>query len=225
MTDDQALSLRTKMLGATVREARQGAGKSIRESAELIGTSPSTFSSYEHGRKGISLPELEVLAYEYQVSLSTFWANRLDDEDGEGEPSFDAQQEITLRQKLIGAQLRKQRHEADMTIAELAEAVDFPASRVSAYERGERSIPLPELELLARTLGHDLEEYVDLDGPIGNWIRQRRQFRAFLELPDDLRSFVAEENNRAYLRLAKDLSKLPREQMLSVRRSFEEITP
>ncbi|MFP3854559.1 MAG: helix-turn-helix domain-containing protein, partial [Anaerolineales bacterium] len=63
MTENQALSLRTKMLGALVREARMEAGKSIRDSAEMLGISPSTFSSYEHGRQGISLPELEILCF------------------------------------------------------------------------------------------------------------------------------------------------------------------
>lgn len=224
MTDEQALSLRTKMLGATVREARLEAGKSIRESAELLGISPSTFSSYEHGRKGISLPELEVLAYEYRIPLRRFWADRRAEEDDEGR-QFDPEQKISLRKKLIGATLRKQRHDADMTIADLADAVGFPSSRVSAYERGERSIPLPELELLAGELGHEIEDYIELDGPIGQWIRERRQFRAYLELPDDLQEFVADPDNKSYLRVAKDLSQLPREELRAVRRSLDEITP
>ncbi|MDX1601090.1 MAG: helix-turn-helix transcriptional regulator [Anaerolineales bacterium] len=224
MTDEQALSLRTKMLGATVREARLEAGKSIRESAELLGISSSTFSSYEHGRKGISLPELEVLAHEYRLPLRRFWADRMADEEDEGR-EFDPEQEIALREKLIGATLRKQRHEADMTIADLADAVGFPSSRVSAYERGERSIPLPELEVLADELGQELEDYIELDGPIGEWIRERRQFRAFLDLPGDLQEFVADPDNRSYLRVAKDLSQLPREELRAVRRSLEEITP
>lgn len=224
MTDEQALSLRTKMLGATVREARLEAGKSIRESAELLGISSSTFSSYEHGRKGISLPELEVLAYEYRIPLRRFWADRMAEEEDEGR-AFDPEQKIALREKLIGATLRKQRHEADMTIADLADAVEFPSSRVSAYERGERSIPLPELEVLADELGYDIEDYVELDGPIGKWIQERRQFRAFLDLPEDLQEFVVNPDNKSYLRVAKDLSQLPREELRAVRRSLEEITP
>lgn len=225
MTDEQALSLRTKMLGATVREARAGSGKSIRESAELLGISPSTFSSYEHGRKGISLPELEVLAYAYRVPLRRFWKGRRSDLQTEEEQDFKPQQEIELRQKLVGATLRKHRHEADMTIAELAAKVDFPTSRVSAYERGLRPIPLPELELLAEALGHEIEEYVELDGPIGRWIQERRLFKSFQELPPDLQQFVGDPQNLSYLRVAKDLSQLPREELRSVRRSLEEITP
>lgn len=223
MSEEQALSLRTKMLGAMVREARLSAGKSIRESAELIGTSSSTFSSYEHGRKGISLPELEVLAFAYRVPLKTFWSPQ--SSGSEEEKEVDTEQEIKLRQRLLGAQLRKQRQAADLTIKALAERVDFPTSRISDYERGQRPIPLPELEVLTGALGHQLEEYVELDGPIGNWIRERRLFDDFRQLSAELQRFVTDPKNRAYLRLARDLSALPKEELQSVRRSFDEIIP
>lgn len=223
MADDQALSLRTKMLGAMLREARLEAGMSIRESAEIVGVSASTFSSYEHGRKGISLPELEVLSYSYRIPLESFWRSRGD--DSEGKRAFDTHQEINLRQRLIGAQLRKQRHEADLSIKHLAEQVDFPAGRISAYERGLRPIPLPQLEVLAGALGREIDDYVELDGPIGDWIRERRLFDAFRQLEPELQTFVTEPGNRPYLRLAHDLSALPSEELRSVRRSLDEIVP
>lgn len=223
MSDEQAIALRTKMLGVTLREARESAGKSIRESAELLGVSSSTFSSYEHGRKGISLPELEILAYAYRVPLRTFWTDTAD-ERGDRQP-INAKQEIQLRQRLIGARLRKHRTEADLTIAELADEVGFPSSRISAYERGQRSIPLPELEVLADTLGRNVAEYVELDGPIGEWIKERRLFEGFRDLPEDLQEFTADPEKRAFIRVAKDLSNLDVEKMRSLLRSLQEITP
>lgn len=223
MSDEQAIALRTKMLGVTLREARESAGKSIRESAELLGVSSSTFSSYEHGRKGISLPELEILAYAYRVPLRTFWTDTAD-ERGDRQP-INAKQEIQLRQRLIGARLRKHRTEADLTIAELADEVGFPSSRISAYERGQRSIPLPELEVLADTLGRNVAEYVELDGPIGEWIKERRLFEGFRDLPEDLQDFTADPEKRAFIRVAKDLSNLDVEKMRSLLRSLQEITP
>jgi transcriptional regulator with XRE-family HTH domain len=223
MTEHQALSLRTKMLGALVREARLDAGKSIRQSAEMLGISPSTFSSYEHGRKGISLPELEVLCYYYQTTLRQFLRSR--GRPGREEKTIHVEREITLRQRLIGARLRKHRHQTELSIKELAERLDFPASRISAYERGQRSIPLPELELMAGALGRQVEDYVELDGPIGNWIRERRAKEAFAELPMDLQEFVTNPSNRTFIRLARDLSQLPTEELRSVKRSFDEIIP
>lgn len=223
MADNQALSLRTKMLGAMVREARLDAGMSIRESAETVGVSPSTFSSYEHGRKGISLPELEVLSFAYRVAPESFWRSRGD--EAEEKRKFDTHQQINLRQRIVGARLRKQRQEADLSIKDLAEQVDFPTSRVSAFERGQRPIPLPQLEVLAGALGGEIEDYLELDGPIGDWIRERRLFDAFRELPPELQAFVTEAQNRPYLRLARDLSALPSEELRSVRRTLDEIVP
>ena len=223
MTENQALSLRTKMLGALLREARLEAGKSIRESAELLDISPSTFSSYEHGRKGIPLPELEVLCYFYETTLRQFLRSHKRTEQQEKE--INVEREIMLRQRLIGARLRKHRHETDLSIKDLAERIDFPASRISAYERGQRSIPLPELEVLAGALGRQVEEYIELDGPIGNWIREKRAKESFADLPLDMQDFVTDPANRTYLRLARDLSQLPTEELRSVKRSFDEIIP
>lgn len=223
MTENQALSLRTKMLGALLREARLEAGKSIRESAEKLGISPSTFSSYEHGRKGISLPELEVVCYFYDTTLRQFLRSR--SRSQESEKTIMVEREIMLRQRLIGARLRKHRNEADLSIKDLAERIDFPASRISAYERGQRSIPLPELEVLAGAIGKQVDAYIELDGPIGNWIREKRAKQAFADLPLDLQDFITNPANRTYLRLARDLSKLPAEELRSVKRSFDEIIP
>ncbi len=163
-----------------------------------------------------------MLAYAYRIPLETFWQTSTGEEE---ERSIDTGQEIILRQRLLGAQLRKQRHAADLSIKDLAARVDFPASRISAYERNQRSIPLPELEVLAGALGHQLEDYVELDGPIGDWIRDRRLFDAFRQLSADLQHFVTDAKNRVYLRLARDLSKLPKDELESVRRSFDEIIP
>jgi transcriptional regulator with XRE-family HTH domain len=223
MSDQRALALRTKMLGAMVREARIAAGMSIRDSAKFLGIGPSTFSSYEHGRKGISLPELEALSFAYRVPLEGFWDWEAGDFDRE--PSFDPQRGIALRQRLVGAQLRVYRQEAEKSIKGLAKAVGFPPSRVSAYERGQRSIPLPELELLAGALGHQMEDFIELDGPMGAWIRERRLFGRFLDLDAELQAFVADPDSRPYLRLAMSLSRLPTAELDDVRRGLDSITP
>jgi len=223
MADQRALSLRTKMLGAMVREARDAAGMSIRDSAEFLGISPSTFSSYEHGRKGISLPELEALAFAYRVPLEGFW--NWDAGDFDRQPSFDPQRGIALRQRLIGAQLRVHRHEAGFSIKDLAKSVDFPPSRISSYERGQRSIPLPELEVLAGALGHQVADYIELDGPIGDWIRERQLFDEFRQLEPELQTFVTDPDNVPFLRLASSLSRLPHDELRTISRALDQLIP
>jgi transcriptional regulator with XRE-family HTH domain len=223
MTDQQALSLRSKMLGAMLREARLAAGKSIRESAELLGISPSTMSSYEHGRKAISLPELEVLAYTFDVPVRAFWSRDIRVVDDR--PTLDAARATPLRDRMIGVQLRVHRQEADLTQAELAERTGLPVSRISAYERGRKGVPLPELEAIAAALGHQIEDYRDMDGPIGRWARRNQAFESLAQLPPDLQEFASQPANRRFLELAFNLSQLPSERLRSISRALQDVTP
>jgi HTH-type transcriptional regulator/antitoxin HipB len=222
MTDQQSLSLRSKMLGAMLREARLDSGRSIRESADLLGISPSTMSSYEHGRKAITLPQLEVLAYTFDVPVKAFWTKDMAIADDR--PALDAARAIPLRDRVIGVQLRLHRQEAGLTQAELAERTGLPASRISAYERGKRGIPLPELEVLAASLGHQVEEYRDMDGPIGRWAKHNRAFESFTQLPPEVQAFVSDPANRRFLELALNLSQLPSDRLRSISRAFQDVT-
>src|SRR4030065_682750 len=74
MGNPQAESLRGKILGAMLREVRMTAGRTLRETAEAIGVTPGALTAYEDGRKAISLPELELLAYFLNAPLRPFWS-------------------------------------------------------------------------------------------------------------------------------------------------------
>jgi transcriptional regulator with XRE-family HTH domain len=73
MIDPSVRSLHLKLLGAQLRESRLSARKGLRETARLIGVSPTTLGSYEAGRKSISLPELELFCLHLQVPIQRFW--------------------------------------------------------------------------------------------------------------------------------------------------------
>jgi transcriptional regulator with XRE-family HTH domain len=206
MSQKQARFLRAKMLGALMREARLDAGKSLKETAALIGTGSSTLSSYEHGRKSISLPELEILAYHLGVPIGHFLSpsSKELEEEREIRPEI----MVTLRQRMIGAMLRKYRGEKDLSIRQLAELVEMPPSRLSAYERGERSISIPDLQSLIEVLDLPIEEFMNKEGPVGEWHRNQRAFEWFSKLPKDMRDFFDQPGNEPYLRIAARLSEL-----------------
>ncbi len=178
----------------------------MKELGEMIGSSYSTISSFEHGRKSFSLPELELLAYHLDVSLQHFLDPST--ESLADEPKFEPSIMIELRDRMIGAMLRKRRNELGYSIREVAERTDMPSSRISAYERGQRSIPLPDLESLLIVVEDSLDRYIDTDGPIGTWHRNQEAFDQFKELPDELRLFFSDPDHLIYLRLARELSKL-----------------
>jgi transcriptional regulator with XRE-family HTH domain len=222
MTDKPALTLRTKMLGAMLREARLKANKSLKEVASLIGTTSGAVSNFEHGRKGISLPELELFAYHLDIPLEHFTTGSTIGTFQKTE--FDPTTMVSLRQRMVGALLRKHRTEAEMSIRALADAAGFPSKRLSAYERGERPIPLPELERLLTVLGQSLEDYIDREGPIGEWVSNNHAFANLLQLPSELREFLSTPENQSYLRAAKHLSELSVEKLRALAESLLDLT-
>jgi len=89
---------------------------------------------------------------------------------------------------------------------------------------GERPIPLPELEVLVRTLGGRIETFFDRNGPIGQWMISEEAIQHFVEMPAELREFVALPVNRPYLELAMKLSNMSRDKLRSVAEDLLDIT-
>jgi transcriptional regulator with XRE-family HTH domain len=222
MADRQGIQLRTKMIGALLRQARTASGRSLKDAGALLGVSGAVFSSYERGRRGISLPELEVLGYQLDVPIARF----LHPARGEAKKRSDLNPSvmISLRQHYIGAMIRSHRTEAELTVSQLARLAGIPSSRLTRYEHGERPVPIAELEAIAEALGRELRDYIDTRGPIGEWEANQEAFAAFLRLPSDLRDFIRSDGAEPYLRMAQRLSDLPIEKVRSLGEGFLEIT-
>jgi transcriptional regulator with XRE-family HTH domain len=210
------------MLGAMLREARLNANMSLKEVAAKIGSTSGAVSSYEHGRKGISLPELELFAYHLDIPLEHFITGSTI--RTEQKTDFDPTTMVSLRQRMVGALLRKHRTEAEMSIRALAETAGLPSKRLSSYERGDRRIPLPELERLVSILGQSLDDYIDREGPVGEWASNMQAFANLLQLPSDLREFLSTPENQSYLRAAKHISELSVEKLRALAESLLDLT-
>lgn len=223
MADQEALTLRNRIIGVLLRDARVQAGKTKRECAEALGVSTSTITAYERGHKPISLPELEVLAFLLEVPVSHFW-----DEDAQllsQEPPPPLQEVLQLRHRIVGALLRQARLEAGKSQKELADALGCSTGRISAYELGERPIPLAELEVLARVLERRLDYFLDeRSGPVGEWEKEQEAYRAFQELPQEVRAFIAKPINWSYLELAMRLAEMPAGTLRGIAEGLLEIT-
>jgi predicted nucleotidyltransferase/DNA-binding XRE family transcriptional regulator len=82
-----------------------------------------------------------------------------------------------------GHLLRRTRHRAVLTQAEVAERAGLPQSTVSAYESGDRQPTLPMLSKLLEAMGSELtiaaaplpEQLEVLTGPMGLRVRRHRQ--------------------------------------------------
>ena len=224
MDTKSQITIRTKKLGVLIRDARLSTRRSVQDCAEALGIRKSVFRDYEDGLKSPSLPELEILVYHLDLPMDHFWSKEIRSEGASRSSSLDLPKLLAIRQRKIGALLRQERMKASISIRNLAHETGIAASRIKAYELGERAIPLPELEVLIRALGGRIESFVDRHGPVGRWLMGEEAVQQFLEMPTELREFVAMPVNRPYLELAMKLSNMSRDKLRSVAEDLLEIT-
>jgi len=219
-----ALTIRAKKLGALIRDARLSAGKKMDECAAAIGVTEAAIESYEMGASSPSLPELELLAYYLNVPLEHFWGNMSITTGSLSARQVDLEQLMGIRQRMIGACLRKSRMEADLSLDDLYERTGIDSKQLESYEYGQTPVPLPTLEMLTDTLNLPIKECFDKQGPVGKWVGQQRLVQDFLQLDPVLQSFVSKPINRPYLELAQRLSEMSVDKLRSVAEGLLEIT-
>ena len=224
MDTKSQITIRTKKLGVLIRDARLAARRSVQECAEAIGVRKSIFRAYEEGLRSPSLPELEILVYYLDLPIEHFWNSQSRSESISRSEKIDLSKLLLVRQRKIGALLRQERMKSSISIRTLANETGIASSRIKAFELGERAIPLPELELLIRTLGGRIETFFDRHGPVGQWMISEEAVQHFLEMPMELREFVAMPVNRPYLQLAMKLSNMSRDKLRSVAEDLLDIT-
>jgi len=217
------ITIREKKLGLLIRDARMAERRSSKECADAIGVKPGLFRAYEEGRRAPSLPELEALVYYLKLPISQFWSRETRSDSSSAE-SLDTARLIALRQRMIGALLRQERNNVNMSVRQLAAETGIKQARLNSYEMGERSIPVPELESILSVLGSRIETFFDQNGPVGQWMTSQRAMQKFLELPEEMQNFVCQPVNRPYLELAMKLSDMSREKLRSVAEGLLDIT-
>jgi transcriptional regulator with XRE-family HTH domain len=217
------ITIREKKLGLLIRDARMAERRSIKECADAIGVKPGLFRAYEEGRRAPSLPELETLVYYLKLPISQFWGKETRSDSSSVE-LLDTARLIALRQRMIGALLRQERNNVNMSIRHLATETGIAQARLNSYELGERAISLPELESILSVLGSRIETFFDQNGPIGQWMTSQRALQKFLDLPEEMQNFVCQPVNRPYLELAMKLSDMSREKLRSVAEGLLDIT-
>jgi transcriptional regulator with XRE-family HTH domain len=224
MSIQAQVALRTRKLGVLIRDARLAARKTIPECAAAVGVTRGIFRAYEEGRRAPSLPEMEILTYYLGLPIRHFWSKEAVSDDAPRTASLDLPVLVAVRQRMTGALLRQEREKASISVKALEEQTGISASRIRAYEMGERPIPMPVLEGLVTALGGQVEDMFDQTGPIGQWMSQQKAIQDFLQLPPDLQDFVCRPVNLPYLQLALKLSGLSTEKLRGVAEDLLDIT-
>lgn len=224
--DQERLALKKRILGVLLRDARQNSGHSIEDAAAMLGISAATYRSFEMGTASPTLPQMEVLAYTFNVPLNQLWGadtlavKRQEKHIRERIPTI-----LALRDRIIGVRLRQLREQAALTPAELAETTGVSARRIRDAERGRVSLPVSELEMLVDALrGRVMDIAAEGHGPIGSWLQTQDDFEQFANLPPDLRAFILKPINRSYLELAVKLAETDVDRLRTIAESLLEIT-
>lgn len=213
--------LRRKIVGVLIKQARLEMGKSLRETAAMLGCSPDRLSQYESGEKAPSLPEMEMLARFFSVSLEDL----LDETRQRDKPPLPPSEVIPIRHKILGVQLRQARQAAGLSQKELAKAVNCPVGHLSQYERGQRPIPVPELEALTEILRLRFSELVEADlGPDSPQARQQRRLERLATMPEHIQDFVLNPVNILYIEMAMKVSTLPVDALRQIAEGLLDIT-
>lgn len=220
--DKEATALRNRMIGVLLRDARVRAGRTKQECANWLGVPVSTITAYEEGRKPVSLPELEALAFFLDVPVQHFWDSNAQLLSEASAPPV--QEILAVRHRVIGALLQQARKEAGKSRKDLAQLLGCSVRRITAYEQGEQPIPMAELEVLAGALNRSIEYFLDSSGLIGEWETEQRAFRAFRQLPPEIQEFVSRPINRSYLEVAMKLAEMPASALRQIAEGLLEIT-
>jgi len=224
MEPQAQITIRAKKLGILIRDARLASRRSIKECADAINVTNGIFKAFEEGRKAPSLPELETLVYYLELSIDHFWGNESLSDAPARIDDLDLPRLASLRHRMIGALLRRERMNASLSMKSVSEQTGISTNRLKRYELGERPMPLPELEITLQILGGRIETFFDQGGPVGQWITQQSAIQQFLEMPPELQNFVCQPVNRPFLDLARKLSEMSTDKLRSLAEDLLDIT-
>lgn len=221
---EQYIKLRSKKLGLLLFDARVYARRTKEEAAAVLGITVDRYQDYESGQQAPSLPEIEILAYFYDIPVEHFWSNQSLFEQSRLQKEQDMLRLLELRRRIIAIRLRQIRTEAGLTLAQVAETSGLAEDIIAKIESGETPATTPELEILCSSLKIDIKDLFDLKGPIGEWRNRRMSIEKFNQLPTELQDFISRPVNHPYLELAIRLSDLSVEKLRTVAEGLLEIT-
>jgi len=217
--------IRNKITGVLLRTARLRAQKSVDQCAAALSCDPAFIVRAEEGQDGLTLPQLESLAEILEVPLKGL----LGKEELPATPPLPKplylQNKMGLRRKIIGVMLRQARLNSEYTLEEMAAQVGCEPDALARIELGQEPITLADLQSLAKTLGLSIETFVSEASPSAPAPDRAEAPPADLRhLSPELRTFVQEPINTAYLQIALNLSQMPADTLRQFASGLLEIT-
>jgi transcriptional regulator with XRE-family HTH domain len=217
--------IRNKITGVLLRTARLRAQKSVDECAAALSCDPAFIVRAEMGQDGLSLPQLEGLASILNVPLNCLLGEQeIPAAPPLPEPVY-VQNQMILRRKIIGVLLRQARLNSGRTQEEMAAELGCTSDDLARIELGQNSIALTDLQALTDLLGLSIDEFVS-EGSAPAPAAEPGAARPpdLAHLSPELRAFVQEPMNAAYVQIALNLSEMPADTLRQFASGLLEIT-
>lgn len=206
-----------------ISQARQAAGKSTRECADALGIPIKRYTRLESGHEMPSLPEVEMLAYFFELPPRVFL---FEEEPEFGVPkasSEQIQQLILLRHRIISATLQLARANKKLSLKQLSAQTGIPASRIKRYELTALPIPLSELKTLCASLEIKLDDLLDQSSFAAEMQKLAQEKERYQSLPQEIKDFINEPANLPFLTLAMRLQQTGVENIESLAQGLQQL--
>ena len=217
-------TIKNKKIGALLKDARLASARNSMECAQFLSISHEDYIAFENGASSPSVPQLEALSIYLDIPIDHFRGSTSKYETLQTGYLKNLKKIILVRDRIIGANIRKARIDQGLSMDELANKSDIDANTIKSYELGKQPVPMSDLEIISDILEQDLDTYMD---HIEEQITEKNvqvKMSQFLELPEALQEFVTKPVNKPYLELAYKLAGLPVERLRAVAEGLLEIT-
>ena len=224
MKPEIRIRLRSKKIGLLLQDARHFARYSPQECAEILGIPVEKYLDYENGSQAPALPEIEILAYVFDIPLEHFWGSQTLSGQKQDRQEVRLLQLLTLRNRIIQTRLQQLKVETGLDNEQLEERSGLDEQVIKKIEQGSAPVNLPELEILCSALNIQIDELYDQKGIIGEWRRRKQAIENFDQLSPGMQDFVSKPVNYPYIELARRISDLSVEKLRAVAEGLLEIT-
>lgn len=221
---DEIYAIRTRILGVLIRDARLASGTTQEETATELEIDAEDVREWEYGKQSPSLPQLELMAFYFDVPLSQFWSEKtLSQAQQERSVPVPKDQYNEIRNRMVSTALVIARREAKLSQEEVAQAAGLAVEQLQQYESGV-AIPFPQLTSLASAVRRNMSYFLEGTGRIGMWLQAQEEYARFSELPTEIRTFVSKPVNQPYLEVAMKLAAMPRDELRLLAEKILDIT-
>ncbi len=188
--------------------ARESRGKSRKECSQILDIPSNKLKNYEEGKYIPSLPEIESLSYFYNVPLPALFNPDLLPAYSHDPDANQFKQLLDIRLHVIAARLQLAREKSGKSYRELSKETAISSSRLKKYENGDTGVPLDDLEKIAAALEVEFSEFTDKESPIGLWQESLSKMHAFNQLPQEIQSFILDNQNQSFIDLTRNLQRI-----------------